>query len=685
MAYGDSSYGVSTYGGDPAATAPPPPATGINWSGPASGNIYEASSNFTAQPNGTYTGSILITPSDPDGGTFSPTSATSVDGAAVTFTLTPTTTGAHDQLGITNNGGFSAPAELTYTVATPAATTNDFVALRVFQRSGTSKTITFSGAYTNSTPSSVEVKIVNDADNSTAQDWTALSSASIAAGTYSGTLSVPQGGWYNFLARTKFSGGQVLATSSQTTHNWGVGAQVWIGGQSNGNMLELRGNAYVTPNVCISQYAGSAGTGWTTCVGGQVNIANALNDALGIPVAICNYSVGGSGLDPRFTLSPYNWTAATVGYPYPMMKLGFQSLEGKMELFIWVQGEADNIYSESTYVTNFDTFEVKLRADLGQASLQILVSPLGWLYDDFPGITDASWQGIKNAQLTLAAETNNWFACSTGDLSHDPDTPPEYGIHIDDVGSPVFGTRLGLTSKVALGLAAAGTNRGPSIAGVYRLNTTHLNVKVTPHAGTDITPSSGITGFRVLDNGTPAATSGVARIASNYAQITMAGALSGATGTTTVQYLYGRNPDHSAVMKDNSANALPLELTNTTGFLDSAAAAPSKPAAPVASATGSTTATVVLAAPNDNGAPITGYTVTSSPGGGTDLDAGTTTLTHRMTGLTTGQAYTFTYTATNAVGTSAASDASNEITPNSGIGSQHAHKRALYLKTRWGG
>ena len=77
---------------------------------------------------------------------------------------------------------------------------------------------------------------------------------------------------------------------------------------------------------------------------------------------------------------------------------------------------------------------------------------------------------------------------------------------------------------------------------------------------------------------------------------------------------------------------------------------------------GSGQATVTFAAPASNGgAAITGYTVTSAPAGGTDSNAGTTALSHIVTGLTNGTAYTFTVKATNSVGTGAASAASNSV------------------------
>jgi hypothetical protein len=77
-----------------------------------------------------------------------------------------------------------------------------------------------------------------------------------------------------------------------------------------------------------------------------------------------------------------------------------------------------------------------------------------------------------------------------------------------------------------------------------------------------------------------------------------------------------------------------------------------------------TSATVPFTAPVSNGGyPITSYTATSSPSGftGTLSQAGSGSIT--VNGLTSGTAYTFTVTATTAIGTSSASAASNSVTP----------------------
>jgi hypothetical protein len=104
-------------------------------------------------------------------------------------------------------------------------------------------------------------------------------------------------------------------------------------------------------------------------------------------------------------------------------------------------------------------------------------------------------------------------------------------------------------------------------------------------------------------------------------------------------------------------------FASRNSFIAGSGTKPNAPTIGTATATGSTTATVVYTAPTfDGGSPITSYTATSSPSGitGTISQAGSGTIT--VSGLSSGTNYTFTVTATNAIGTSNASSASNSIT-----------------------
>jgi hypothetical protein len=96
------------------------------------------------------------------------------------------------------------------------------------------------------------------------------------------------------------------------------------------------------------------------------------------------------------------------------------------------------------------------------------------------------------------------------------------------------------------------------------------------------------------------------------------------------------------------------------------AAAVSVPGAPqgVSATAGDGAATVAFSPPAlTGGSPITGYTITPSPACSACTGTTPTGTSSTVRGLTNGTAYTFTVTATNAVGSSAASAPSVAATP----------------------
>ncbi len=143
------------------------------------------------------------------------------------------------------------------------------------------------------------------------------------------------------------------------------------------------------------------------------------------------------------------------------------------------------------------------------------------------------------------------------------------------------------------------------------------------------------------------------------------------TGTppTTSVRVSGLDPATSYTFKVQAANG-----SGTSPFsAASNAITPLPPTAPNAP-TGVTAsgqnrqATVRWTAPNDGGATITRYTITSYAGGvaqsTTPVTGSPAPTTGVVTGLTNGSAYTFTVSATNSVGTSGDSAASSAVTPN---------------------
>jgi hypothetical protein len=119
----DTWYSISQAVG---AVAEPTAATGVTMTGPTSGVVSTASTNFTVgvtPVGGTITGTVVVTPSDAaGGGTFAPTAVSLTSGAPTgAFTYTPNATVATRTISATNNSGLTNPANISYSV-TAAAT-----------------------------------------------------------------------------------------------------------------------------------------------------------------------------------------------------------------------------------------------------------------------------------------------------------------------------------------------------------------------------------------------------------------------------------------------------------------------------------------------------------------------------------------------------------------------------------
>ena len=115
-----------------------------------------------------------------------------------------------------------------------------------------------------------------------------------------------------------------------------------------------------------------------------------------------------------------------------------------------------------------------------------------------------------------------------------------------------------------------------------------------------------------------------------------------------------------SIKADQAGNGTYLAATAVDQSFVVNAVAPGAPTVGTATA-GDKQASVTFTAPaNTGGAAVTGYTVTSSPGGLTATGAASPIV---VTGLTNDTAYTFTVKATNSAGTSPASAASNSVTP----------------------
>ena len=267
------------------------------------------------------------------------------------------------------------------------------------------------------------------------------------------------------------------------------------------------------------------------------------------------------------------------------------------------------------------------------------------------------------------------FSCSMGDLG------PGASATLSFTGTP---TVVGPTTNSAVAQGCTGLAAPPplglpcaSALGIFVTTTSPLPLQVLTTAPAP-NPAT-----------VPAAPSAVHATAGNaQADVSWVAPVSDG-GSPITSYTVTSNPPAASATVAAPATAATLTgLTNGTAYTftvtatnavgtsaPSAASNSVTPVAPVPPATvpgaptavtataGDAQATVSWTAPaSDGGSPITSYTVTSSPAGASAIVTAPAT-TAILTGLTNGTAYTFTVTATNAVGTSAASAASNSVTP----------------------
>jgi hypothetical protein len=228
-------------------------------------------------------------------------------------------------------------------------------------------------------------------------------------------------------------------------------------------------------------------------------------------------------------------------------------------------------------------------------------------------------------------------------------TQDAFALKLDSSGATTWAKNFGGSGARAAGASIAVDGSGNIYLGGY-FDQSSLTTPALTRIGT-------LDGFALkLDN------SGTTTWAKNY----------GGSGASA--YLGSIAADRSGNVflggHFESANLTTPALTLSSSFSPFLIAAylpePAVPGAPtgISAVSGNAQATVSFTAPASTGsAAITGYTVTSNPAGGTDSNAGSTSLSHVITGLTNGTSYTFTVTATNSVGIGSASSASSAVTP----------------------
>jgi hypothetical protein len=522
------------------------------------------------------TGTVPPTPTATQTATQTATpTATRTATPTATRTATPTSTRTATRTS-TPTATLTATPTATLT-GSPTIAVNDFANYRVFQRDigGTSKSVTISGTYLNMNWSRMEVRLLRHGTSTVVVDWTTTDSTP-GGGTFSGNLTVPQGGWYNIEVRAIDSSESVIG-SSRGTNKWGVGMIILVIGQSN-----MSGNGEppftaATSDLAVN-YSNAARwehladpyddespdgavdndndviSGWN--VGGSMipGIANSLLQSFDFPVAFVPSAKGGSNL--YVNGSNYGWAYRNPSNHFDTSTLYGQSITkaqsvGGVELIIMHQGESDlgSGRTEAQYEADFATMIGHYRQDL-YSGIPIFICQLGTAGDG----TDARATGIRNAQHDVDNGTNIFMSATAMDL-------PRFDTwHYNTPALTVIGTRLANSIKYYFGQSTY--YRGPSINSAFFSdgNRNQVIVTLNHRGGTDITPATGITGFEVFDNGSSLTIQSAARYAANAVRLTLSSSIL-AGHTVTLRYLYGMRPNVSSLVKDDSPLALPLENT----------------------------------------------------------------------------------------------------------------------------
>lgn len=283
-----------------------------------------------------------------------------------------------------------------------------------------------------------------------------------------------------------------------------------------------------------------------------------------------------------------------------------------------------------------------LRLGYGNSSPFIAVPP------DAPSIGTAT-RGDQQATVTFTAPAYDGGAQITSYVV----TASPGGLSGQATGSPI--TVSGLTNGVAYTFTVkAGNSAGFGPSSPASNAVTPAGVPFAPAIGT---ATRGNTQATV--SFTPGGSNGEPIL--NYTATSSPGNIS-ATGASSPVIVPGLTNGVSYTFTVKANNVIGSSVPSAASNAVVPATVPGAPTIGTATV-GVNQATVSFTAPVSNGgAAITGYTVTSSPGG---ITATGTASPITVTGLSPGIAYTFTVTATNAIGTSAASAASNSITtPN---------------------
>lgn len=443
----------------------------------------------------------------------------------------------------------------------------------IYQRAGTSKSIAVSGTSTAPVGTVIEARAVDELSGAGIQAWAQVGVVA-ADGTWSGTMTVPQGKWYRRQARI-INSDTAVATE---TNSFGVGLWIACIGQSNmANFLTTfdrsplgdpaayefntggairrvsnisRKNATTGEDIYPPNTLRTGGyvdnfTASGRVADGHVFLANLVAQGTGLPVAVINKAVIGSTIEAWMPDANPNTST-----PWELFAADLTLVGQDCEIVLWLQGEYNINNTRADYQTKLDTLYANLKTLTGRTAtnLKFGMISLGPATFGQAGNSDVKFGAMRETQADWARKTPGaFYAASAYDVYTGGD-----GIHMGGVAFSILGRRYAKSVLAQLGIGT--TAAGPRIAGASISGST-ITVQVEHTGGTSLRDGRGglgtsLRGFQVFDGaGNPVAISSTAIPSATTVDLNLA---TTPTGPCTVSYAMANEPIRPGVVFDKA-------------------------------------------------------------------------------------------------------------------------------------
>lgn len=446
-------------------------------------------------------------------------------------------------------------------------TLTPILANAVFQRGigSTSGPVRMAGTYVDGTLTGIEAQVLRAGDDVVIKDWTALGNVVIVGGTWSGVLSdVPQGATPGVQYYAKVRAANATGVVATGATNWAMGAVFLAYGQSNtGTFFGYLSGTTPAPTTGTYVYDCESTTitwktpGSNNAGNGAITFMNGMAALLGCPIGFVACGQPGANIDGLSDMSVPNagFNRLVDGNGVSGGLVGGQVVD--CEMWLWIHGEANaNGTSKNYYYYHLGLIQSQLCARFGRTTAQFpgMECSLATLLD--AAATDRDWSLMRSIQ----------FYAGTGGLANITysnsivDATMQDTIHLDGEGQELNGARFVRTATYLYGSGGAPAHF--ELSGGTTVNATTTTLTVTHTGGaTDITPSASITGFEVSGDNGATWVAPSAAVRTNATTVTLTHASMSTTNARRVRYQYGRAPNTSNPLRDNSALALLANYT----------------------------------------------------------------------------------------------------------------------------